>query len=56
MARDLPTASRPWTLFYVLLKLMWFMVLATIWLVVATVIVPVAMIAAATSNRSAARD
>jgi hypothetical protein len=43
-------------LFYVLFKLMWFALLVSVWLVVATVMLPLALIMAATINRWAARD
>jgi hypothetical protein len=43
-------------LFYALFKLLWFAMLVTIWLVVAAVVVPIALIMAATGNRSATRD
>jgi hypothetical protein len=43
-------------LVYALFKLLWFAMLVSVWLVVATVVLPIALIMAATSNRSAARD
>jgi hypothetical protein len=43
-------------LFYVLIKLMWFLMVATVWLVVAAVVIPIALFCTATSNRRAARD
>jgi hypothetical protein len=43
-------------LIYVLFKLLWFVMLVSVWLVVAAVMLPIGLIMAATSNRSAARD
>lgn len=43
-------------LIFALVRLMWFLMLATIWLVVAAAILPIALILAVPSNRSAARD
>lgn len=43
-------------LFYALFKLLWFLMLVSVWLVVATVVLPIALIMAVTSNRPAARD
>lgn len=43
-------------MFYLIFKLVWFLMLASVWLVVAAVILPIALIMAATRNHSAARD
>jgi hypothetical protein len=43
-------------LVYAFFKLMWFMVLMAVWMLVAMVVLPIALIMAATSNRRAARD
>lgn len=41
--------------FYVLFKLVWFMMLVAVWLVVAAAVLPIGLIMAATGNRTAAR-
>jgi hypothetical protein len=43
-------------MFYVFFKLVWFLLVVCVWLVVATVVLPIALIIALTGNRSAARD
>jgi ABC-type multidrug transport system fused ATPase/permease subunit len=43
-------------LIYLLFKIMWWLMLTTIWLVVAVFVLLVAMIASATGNRSAGRN